>query len=575
VEIHSAVRLSIALLAVLSFVAALDAPARAQTPTIVSVPATGEWVDTGVNLQKGELFVVRVLPRSPTETPVRPSGTGNYAETTSRTSPAPALAGRIGSVQFAVGRAYQGEAVASGELFLRVNARAGSYDSNVPPVRAGIYRVSKASPTPTAIPLPDFVGMKFRAAGKSLAKLGLTPQRENVDSSRPAGEIVSQRPQAGVDVRTIKIVVLEVSSGPAPAGPEVPRMPNVVGRTRGDAQKAVGASRSIKPTFISGPSNVPAGQVYRQIPAPGVDLRSVSAIEIYVSTGPPPAAPTATPARPTVTASPTSNPGPTQAARPTPTTPATEAQRPPPPPSRPPTSLPTTLLPTTLPSVAPTNVPAPVTAVPQVVGDAEGDAVATIDRSNLGSTKRGAEPSRLARGQVTRTDPVAGSALKAGSFVGYWVADGTNVVPDLVGRPTAEADKMLRESGFRLGTNLQQSDADKRVAQQNPAAGTAVLLGSAVTITVANPSTAWLVVLIPAGLLVVVLGGLVVQRARLAKLTRSLLTIHPSLDLDGPTKFSSDIRSAGPTVGIQASLEPGALSTEETFPIVRHEVQDD
>ena len=159
--------------------------------------------------------------------------------------------------------------------------------------------------------------------------------------------------------------------------------------------------------------------------------------------------------------------------------------------------------------------------------------------------------------------------------MGYWVADGTNVVPNLIGRSSAEAAATLQESGFRLGTIVRQSDTDERVTHQDPTAGSLAPVGSAVTITAGKRNAAWVFVLIPTGLLLMFAGGLVVQRARLARITRSLLAIHPSLDLDGPTQLSGDIRSAGPTVNLQASLEPGTLSTEGDFPVVRHEVRDD
>ncbi len=546
---------------------------------------------TGVILEKGELLIVRVLPRSvaATEPSVRPSETGSYLETRSR-APAVVLVGRIGKAPFKVGTAYQGEAAASGELFLRVNVRAGSYDNNVAAVRAGIYHVSKASPQPSAIPLPNFVGTRFRAAAKTLARLGLATQRQTLASDHPAGEIVRQRPEPGVDIRTLNLVILEVSSGLASGGTETPRMPNLVGRSRGYAQKAVGAAAPIKPTFMSGFSDVPAGQVYRQVPAPGVDLRTVRAIEIYVSSGPPPIAPTAIPpprprppSRPS-TPRPTATPRPTPTSRPTPTVrpkathpPVSPAPRPPASPAPRPTASSHAVAATAAASVAPTKpVATPrVAAVPMVVGYSQRDAVATVERSNLRSVNRGAEPSRLVRGQVTRTDPVAGSALKTGSLVGYWVADGTNAVPDLSGQSSTEAGTILRESGFRLGTIVHQSDADQRVTHQDPVAGTSALVGSAVTITVGKRNAAWVVVLIPAGLLLALLGGFVVQRARLARTTRSLLSIHPSVDFDGPTEFSSDIRSAGPTVGLQASVEPGELSIQGDVPIVRHEVRND
>jgi beta-lactam-binding protein with PASTA domain len=211
-----------------------------------------------------------------------------------------------------------------------------------------------------------------------------------------------------------------------------------------------------------------------------------------------------------------------------------------------------------------------------VVGFSQHDAVAAIERSKLHGASRGEELSSRVRGRVTRTDPVAGSALKTGSLVGYWVADGRNVVPDVSGLSRAQAGAMLQKSGFGLRAILLQSGVDVRVTHQDPPAGAPALVGSAVTITVGKRNGAWVVALAATGLLVVLLGtAVVVQRVRLAKLTRSLLSVHPSVDLDGPTKFTNGVRSEGPSVRIQASLEPGEDSTEREFPIVRREVRDD
>ena len=65
------------------------------------------------------------------------------------------------------------------------------------------------------IALPSLVGSQQGAAVTKLTKLGLKPQLQNVASSRPAGQVVAQKPPAGKQVDKGSTVVLNVSSGSA------------------------------------------------------------------------------------------------------------------------------------------------------------------------------------------------------------------------------------------------------------------------------------------------------------------------------------------------------------------------
>jgi beta-lactam-binding protein with PASTA domain len=65
------------------------------------------------------------------------------------------------------------------------------------------------------ITVPSLVGSQQGAAVTKLTKLGLRPQLQNVASSRPAGQVVAQKPPAGEQVDKGSTVVLNVSSGTA------------------------------------------------------------------------------------------------------------------------------------------------------------------------------------------------------------------------------------------------------------------------------------------------------------------------------------------------------------------------
>lgn len=164
----------------------------------------------------------------------------------------------------------------------------------------------------------------------------------------------------------------------------------------------------------------------------------------------------------------------------------------------------------------------PVTiAVPAVVGSAQKDAAVTIVRAGLRAQYLGTEPSGLPAGSVTRTNPVAGTQLSRGALVGYWVASG---------------------------------------AAPPPPDGNRWLL--------------WLIA-VPGVLSVALLGFSLNNRMRLAKATRSLLTVRPSLDPNGPTNFTGDVKMAGPTAHIQASVEMGEASFEGDGPTITREEHND
>ncbi len=338
-------------------------------------------------------------------------------------------------------------------------------------------------------------------------------------------------------------------------------MPDLVGRSEAYARASLGAAPQLSPQFIYNFSKAPAGQVYNQDPVAGADLSGVRSVEIYVSRGP---------ISPKLSSAPVPSPSPTRAA---------------PQPSQTTSSSPTNASPTESPAPAktttpPVPMPAPRTTtalpditVPLVIGQNAANAIAAISNSGLRPAYRGEELNPRARGQVTRTEPVAGSAVARGSLVGYWTADGTNAVPNVTGLSSGQAAAALRDGGFVLGEIVRASSADL-VTGQNPGAGSLALVGSVVAITVGKRSPAVVIVPVSAGLLAVLSGVFLLQRVRLANITRALLAIHPSVDVNGPVTFTKSIRISGPTVRLRASLELGEVAGDIDIPIVRREVID-
>ena len=451
------------------------------------------------------------------------------------------------------------------------------------------------------VPLPNYVGMRFPAAARSLKGLGLTTRREKRASSRPAGVIVDQSPEAGVDARTTGVVTLGVSDGSLIAGAtakpvksEPIPLPNYVGMRFPAAARALTefglpAHRQMRP------SRRPAGLVLAQSPLPGVDARYVKAVTLAVSDGSlaqrtPEPAPVAI-HTPTVAHAPVAVR--TPAVEHTPAAARTPAARTPAPARTPLRSASAARVPrsprtptppraTARPSTRVTHAASPsagtlaTVLVPSVVGAEQQAAASTVRRSSLRAIYRGAEPSSLAAGRVTRTDPAPGTRLSRGALVGYWVASGANGVPNVLGRSLDDAKAVLEKDGFRLGSVTAHASASAPVTEQAPLAGVLAPVGSEVSVTIGIRGQGWAWWLLAAGALLVIgaLGVSIGNGMRRARMTSRALTIHPSLDVDGPVSFDGEATRVGPATHIRASVEDGEASFEGDGEIMMREERD-
>jgi serine/threonine-protein kinase len=132
-------------------------------------------------------------------------------------------------------------------------------------------------------------------------------------------------------------------------------------------------------------------------------------------------------------------------------------------------------------------------AVPNVVGDDADAAFAEIGRAGLNPTRVNEPSSDVPEGKVIRTNPPAGTQVEKDSNVDVVVSTGPEdvVVPDVVGMKQADAEKKLKDKGFKVTVQTVASsnpDEDGRVVDQDPNAGDKQPAGSTVTITVAQLS---------------------------------------------------------------------------------------
>ena len=97
--------------------------------------------------------------------------------------------------------------------------------------------------------------------------------------------------------------------------------------------------------------------------------------------------------------------------------------------------------------------------------------------------------STIPNGKVIRTSPAAGSKVKPGTTVKLYVSKGPEpiAVPNVAGKPQAEATKTLSDLGFKVAATLTYSDTVPKgtVISNTPNSGTAPK-GSTVTLTVSN-----------------------------------------------------------------------------------------
>lgn len=130
--------------------------------------------------------------------------------------------------------------------------------------------------------------------------------------------------------------------------------------------------------------------------------------------------------------------------------------------------------------------------LPDVAGLTRTEAVAQLEELGL-RVEVTEEPSPdVPRETVLRTNPSAGSTLQQNTAVTVTVSSGRELtdVPSLQGMTLDEATEALDEAGLILATEVKQEASDTveegSVTTQDPAAGSQISMGSAVTVTVSS-----------------------------------------------------------------------------------------
>jgi beta-lactam-binding protein with PASTA domain len=135
------------------------------------------------------------------------------------------------------------------------------------------------SSAPVAV--PNVVGQTQAAATTAITSAGLTPGAITTQASAniATGNVISESPSAGASVAKGSVVALVVSTGPA--------VPNVVGDSQSAATSAIqAAGLTVGTVGKQSSATVAANDVISETPSANTSVKSGSAVDLIVSTGP-------------------------------------------------------------------------------------------------------------------------------------------------------------------------------------------------------------------------------------------------------------------------------------------------
>jgi eukaryotic-like serine/threonine-protein kinase len=136
---------------------------------------------------------------------------------------------------------------------------------------------------PVKAVVPPVVGESFDTAQTQLQNDGFGVGQVQEISSQKAGMVIRQDPLGGTKLKVGSTVTLTVSSGPGTA-----TVPGVVGDTLSQARSSIEAANlKVGQVMQQSSTTVATGHVISTQPAAGATPTAGSAVEIFVSTGPP------------------------------------------------------------------------------------------------------------------------------------------------------------------------------------------------------------------------------------------------------------------------------------------------
>ena len=349
---------------------------------------------------------------------------------------------------------------------------------------SAVNLVVSSGPVPVSV--PNVVGTAQASAESSIISAGLTVGVITIVNNEivAAGDVISQSPISGALVAPGSVVNIVVSSGPSPVN-----VPGVVGMAQATAQSAITSAGLTVGTITTANSDtVAVGDVISQSPAAGTSVAAGSAVNLVVSSGPPPvnvpgvvgmaqatAQSAIISAGLTVGTITTANSDTVAVGDVVSQSPAAG----------------TSVAAGSAVNLVVSSGPAPVN-VPGVVGMAQATAQSAITSAGLTvGTISTANSDTVALGDVISQSPAAGISVAAGSAVNLVVSSGPAPVnvPGVVGMAQATAQSAITSAGLTVGT-ISTANSDTvalgDVISQSPVAGTSVAAGSTVNLVVSS-----------------------------------------------------------------------------------------
>jgi len=138
------------------------------------------------------------------------------------------------------------------------------------------------------VKVPQLVGLKEAEVGLALNQAGLELGQviREPHETVPVGTVTAQSAPAGQEIPAGSAVDLTVSTGVA--APQTAAVPDLVGRPRGEAERALSEAGFAIEVLESYDDQAPQGQVIRQAPPAGTQVETGSTVTIGVSRGPTP-----------------------------------------------------------------------------------------------------------------------------------------------------------------------------------------------------------------------------------------------------------------------------------------------
>lgn len=142
-----------------------------------------------------------------------------------------------------------------------------------------------SSTTAESIDVPGVVGLQVGEARRKLRDVKLTPKTRLRLSSREAGTVIDQQPDAGATVDTKSVVVLDVAKKSSPAAPATVSVPRLVGIAAASAKTRL-SSLGLHWSVVTHASDRTRGIVLAQSPSAGAKLEKGRTVTLTVSSGP-------------------------------------------------------------------------------------------------------------------------------------------------------------------------------------------------------------------------------------------------------------------------------------------------